>query len=395
MGKEIKILILLLVIVIVSIFYSSKNDREKLNWFESYYQDHKIPFGTYVLFNELENLYQDSEIETVNDPPYEFMNKNQDKGLYIFINENIAPDEKEILKMKEFVSKGNDIFISSHSILFDTLGFETRFFVSSKFDDTCVFSLSNTSLAGENFWFDRPASYSVLKKIDTLNSVVLGESSFRQNLKTLSGINFVKFKYGKGNFYFHTVPEVFTNYFILDSLNFKYTLGILSHLGQPENIYWDSYYKNGKNKNISAFSYVLNKDSLRWAFYFLLFGVLVFVFFESKRKQRIIPVIEAVKNQTLEFARTVSDMYYDKSNHKKILEMRNKYFLDYIRHQLHVETDSMDEEFFQIVSERSGNPVDKTITLFRKLEELNSKKMVTKQELIEADKLIDNYKSKL
>jgi hypothetical protein len=119
------------------------------------------------------------------------------------------------------------------------------------------------------------------------------------------------------------------------------------------------------------------------------------VFFESKRRQRIIPVIEAVKNQTLEFARTVSDMYYDKSNHKKILEMRNKYFLDYIRHQLHVETDSMDEEFFQIVSERSGNPVNKTITLFGKLEELNAKKMVTKQELIEIDKLIDNYKSKL
>ena len=57
-------------------------------------------------------------------------------------------------------------------------------------------------------------------------------------------VNFLRIKYGEGNFFLNTVPLAFTNYHLLNSDNNEYVYKALSHL-PVQQTFWDDYYKDG------------------------------------------------------------------------------------------------------------------------------------------------------
>ena len=127
----------------------------------------------------------------------------------------------------------------------------------------------------------------------------------------------------------------------------------------------------------------------------MLIAALLFIIFEGKRKQRAIPVIEPLKNQTLAFVRTISGMYYEKQQHKEIAIKQNVLFLDYVRSVLRVPTDHLDEKTLKTIAARSNNDLDTTKTLFTYFKTLNTKTVVTKEELFKLHKLISDFKNKV
>jgi hypothetical protein len=54
--------------------------------------------------------------------------------------------------------------------------------------------------------------------------------------------------------------------------------------------------------SMSPMRFILNNPPLRYAWYLLLLGLLIFVLFNAKRKQRIVPVIEPLKNTSLDLS---------------------------------------------------------------------------------------------
>ncbi|HHH55200.1 MAG TPA: DUF4350 domain-containing protein [Bacteroidetes bacterium] len=396
MTKEVKIYIGILILVVAGIIFSNTNTKSKVNWFESYVKDHKIPYGTYILYNELSNLFPESKIQTVNISPYDFLEEKFPKknNLYILINKRIDIGNEEFEKMKEFVKEGNDILISSHSFLLDSFGFKTKYFTFPNFNDSISFNLSNSIFKDKKYYFDRDFTPDVFEKIDTPHTTVAGIFSYENKegevIKT--GINFVKYDFGEGSIYLHTMPEVFTNYNLIHSPNENYTSGLLSYFGKPTMIFWDSYYKNGRSKIQSPLHYIFNNQSLKWAYYFLLISILVFIIFEGKRKQKPIPVIYPEKSRTLEFTRTIANMYYEKSNHKKIALMKINYFFDYIRTHFLLETNNINEDFLKKLSSKSAIRHQKIEKLFVFIDNLKKKPVVTKEELTDLEKLINEIK---
>ncbi len=88
-------------------------------------------------------------------------------------------------------------------------------------------------------------------------------------------------------------------------------------------IIWDEYYRySHNNRNFSAFSYILGNDSLRLAFWLLLLLFLLIYLFESKRRQRQVPVITPLRNTSLDFVRTIGRLYYQRrDNHNLATKM--------------------------------------------------------------------------
>ena len=139
----------------------------------------------------------------------------------------------------------------------------------------------------------------------------------------------------------------------------------------------------------------LNTKEFKWAYYLVLIGALVYVIFEGKRKQRAIPVVVPLKNQTLAFTRTIADMYFENGEQKQITAHKIAYFLDYIRTRLHISTQTLDETFLNQLAIRSNNDPADVQKLFKLIEKLQGKTQIANTELEELNKKIEAFKAKV
>ncbi|HKJ06400.1 MAG TPA: DUF4350 domain-containing protein, partial [Flavobacteriaceae bacterium] len=312
-------------------------------------------------------------------------------------DEAINFGKPEFNTILNFVAEGNDVFISTHGVNIDTLQLKTEELINPNFEKKPIFKLRNKAFKGKEFSFDKPFYNTVFKEVDTLKTTVLGISGYlnKDNIRTAEGVNFIRYTYGKGKFYFHTFPEVFTNYNLLKENNYKHAAQILSYIDEDKPLLWDSYYKTGKSRISSPMHYLLSNKALKWAYYISLIGVLLYVIFGGKRKQRIIPVIKPLKNQTLAFTKTISNMYLEKSSHKEIAQHKINYLFHFIRTKLNVSTNKIDESFIKQIAKKSGKPLVEVKELFGAIKNINTKKRITNQELIHLNKLIENFKHNL
>jgi hypothetical protein len=128
----------------------------------------------------------------------------------------------------------------------------------------------------------------------------------------------------------------------------------LSYLKNQKSIIWDQYYTQDRAGSESPMRVFLNNIQLRWAFYIAFFTMVIFVLYEMKRRQRIIPVIEPLANTTVEFANVVGQVYYEQRNNSNIAQKKVAYFLEHIRATYNLHTNVFDEEFVTTLSQKSG-----------------------------------------
>lgn len=396
MDKVTKIYVGVFILLILGFIYIQSTKKKPINWFPSYVAKHKIPYGTYVLKEELPKLFPSTEIKNSYKPPFLYLKDSTVTGTYFFVDEAINFGKDEFYSLMNFVKRGNDVFIATHGINIDTLGFKTKRINNRNLEDKVFFKFKNRMFNNREFYFDKDFDNQVFTKIDTVNTTVLGITGYlnNKNKRTVEGVNFVKYKYGKGNFYFYTFPEVFTNYTILKSANTQQAANVLSYIRSDIPIIWDTYYKTGKTRITSPIHYLLSSKSLKYAYYVMLLGALFFVVFKGKRTQRSIPIITPLKNQTLAFTHTIANMYFEKEDHKNIAEQKINYFFDYIRATFHIETANINEEFYKKLASRSGNSIEFVEKIFLECENIHLKNTITNDELIALNKNIEKFKNK-
>ena len=395
MDKKTSIYLGALVVLFLGYLYLDSTKEEPVNWFPSYAAKHKIPYGTYVLSEQLQQIVPVSEIKTVNIPPYIYLEDSTRVGTYFFVNEKLSFDDAEFLRLLKFVERGNSVFMATHGVEIDTLNIKTKRLISNNFDEKVFFKLYNKVFKGKETTFNRELDNNVFTKIDTLNTTILGITGYvnESNERTEEGVNFIKITYGKGTFFISTFPEAFTNYAILNTQNQQYTANMLSYVRSDIPILWDAYYKNGKSSISSPMYYLLSSKYLKWAYYTALIGILFFIIFEGKRKQRYIPILTPLKNQTLAFTRTIATMYFEKQDHKSIAEYKINYLLAFVRTKLNIPTTTINEAFYNYVALRSGHSHTDVEKLFKFCEEIHLKNQVSAEDLMKLNKMIENFKN--
>jgi hypothetical protein len=395
LDRKTKIYIASFIVLILGFIYFKSTEKQEINWFPSYVSKHKIPYGTFVLDKQLPKLFPSTKIIKSYQPPFLYLKDTTLVGTYFFVDNAINFGKEEFERLIKFVSRGNDVFIATHGINIDTLGFKTKRIISKNFKEKVFFKFKNKAFKNKEFTFDRDFNNQVFTKIDTLNTTVLGITGYvnEENKRTEEGIDFIKFNYGKGHFYFYTFPEVFTNYAILKTENEQQAANVLSYIREDIPIIWDTYYKTGKSKITSPMHYLLSSKSLKYAYYVLLFGLLLFLIFEGKRKQRSIPIIIPLKNQSLAFTRTIATMYFENQDHKNIAEQKITYFLEYIRSSFNIQTDNLNSNFYKKLASRSNNTEEYVTKVFTKINQIHLKNTITEAELIALNKLIEKFKN--
>ncbi|MEQ9309899.1 MAG: hypothetical protein RLN90_10650 [Balneolaceae bacterium] len=365
-----------------------------INWAESYSATDKIPFGTYILNDLLPETFPNQEIVTNNAPIFESELNDEIKN-WVFINESFSLDEFETEILNENVDLGDIAFISARQIsgaFADSLNLSIE--NSFPYIDPQATSLdslvtnsvnfTNTRIRKEGGWkFPRTLTESYFTSFDTSRTTILGFNAKNQ-------VNFIKVDHGHGYYLIHSNPFLFTNYFLRDVDRYDYAFNALSYL-QNDMILWDEYYKAGRLSFSSPLQFVISNPNLKWAWFIGLFGMIAYLIFNGRRKQRIIPVIKVPINSSIDFAQTIANLYLNNGTHKEILDKKILFLFEYIRTNLNIQTDNLDESTLSNISSRSGIEMDEIDQLFMLINLLRSKQEISEKELKRITERIDRF----
>jgi hypothetical protein len=396
MDKIGKIYIVLIVILLVLFVFIEYTKPKEVSWFPSFDKNHTIPYGTKVLHEEMKFIFKD-RFEDVLKPPYSFLNKNDVKGTYFFVNETIAFGKEEMNTLLNWVAEGNQLFVASSSYdkeFLDTLGLGRDYLAHYEtLKPSYELSLSNEALKNKkSAVFDRSVSVYFFTDKDSVSTNATRVGEIKLKGKTKAYVNVIEQSFGKGQIILSLFPQSFTNYFMLSSTNHEYVSGLLSYLSKSDKVFFDNYYKTGATFYSSPMYVFLTNNSLKWAYYVVLIAALFYIIFEGRRKQRSIPVITPLRNQTLDFVRTIANMYYEKKDHRDIAMYKINHFLAFVRRQQAMQLDEFNEFQLKAIAERNDKPYETTKKLFAYIKMLQNKQSVTKEELINLNRMIEDFK---
>lgn len=399
MSKAYKFTLALLVLLLVFLTWVEANEPQEINWSPSYSALDKIPLGTKVLYENLKE--QDLDLKEVRVPPFEFLEDTSSSGTYFFLNNSLNIDQNELKKIFTWVAKGNTVFFIAENFsdnLLDTLNLEMETLVPQKgISSRPLLNLSDPGLEQSSpYIFDRETYQNVFVVPDSLPKEVLGITQLKQGQKKITApkVNFLRDTIGKGTIYLHSTPKAFSNYFLLQDENVEYAERVLAYLPREQTLLWDQYYKTGKTFHTSPLFIILNNKALRWAYYFVIFASVLFIIFEGKRKQRSIPVVEPLRNQTMDFTRTIAGLYLEQQDYRAIASKKIALFLDYVRTHYRISTQQVNDAFFERVAGMSGNSTEDVKKLWQYMERLEKENSVSKNELLKLNEAILAFKKK-
>ncbi|HEX9512805.1 MAG TPA: DUF4350 domain-containing protein [Puia sp.] len=392
-----------LLLFLLPILSCNPGGSKKLNRRVTLWRKDKIPYGTFIAYENLPYLFPDAEVSINQVSPSELKspangNNSSDaeggdrKKAYVIITPRMLPDPSEINAIMSFVGEGNHVFISSFQFgdsLLHTLNVRPApALYNFQESDSLRLSIYNP-VSYDSLSFAYPgASYdNWVSSLDSQYATILGrDAKGRPDL--------VKFSYkGGGTLFLHFAPMAFTNFFLLHKQNKAYYDNALSYLPvSVKEVIWDEYFRYDRaNNNFSAFRYILSNPPLRWAFWLLLLLFLLIYLFESKRKQRMVPVVEGLRNNSLDFVKTIGRLYYQRrDNHDLALKM-SAHFLDHVRTRYNLPVTTPDQGFIERLSYKTGYPKESLQDLVTDIQRLQLEPSLTDEELLAFHRKIDTF----
>jgi hypothetical protein len=378
------------VLILIGYAYVDHKRPPVVSWDPTFSRYDRIPFGTYVLYDQLEHLF-DTAPTPHKGTIYDHLNNRQDTGeLYMIIAGAVntsKTDENELLR---HVAMGNTVFIAASELsqgLQDTLGCRvTSFNPEFQSGDSISLTLVNPA-------FGRQAGYRMMRntvngyfeEFDTARAVITGMNSRGQ-------VNFIRMQIGKGRLFLHAAPLAFSNFFILKEDNQQYVSHAMSLLPKrPTAVYWDDYYSIGRGGPTTPLRVILTRPPLRAAYFTALGAIILFMLFHSKRRQRVIPVIPQTRNTTMDFVDTVSQLYLSRHDHRDIALKQIGYFLDLVRSRYGIATGILDDDFVRRLAQRSGVNEVRVRELTGMIEDIRSATTLVEPELMRFSRSIDEF----
>ncbi|AIZ64474.1 hypothetical protein PK28_13765 [Hymenobacter sp. DG25B] len=386
---------------------------EPTNWKPTYQNRHKIPYGTYVLFDLLPDLFG-QRVSTVRQPianqllpslgKQEFSHPDtvlpvgapaarvlRTPANYLFVNHTFSLSRLDRDALLRYVARGNHAFIATENLddlLADTLRLQMvsisesvkrragRLATRQTNTDSTTLRLLNPAFAAHaRFRFPTAQANQYFKPDSACQATVLALNDHQQPV-------LVRVPYGRGSLFLSSTPAAFSNYFLLRPATAGFGFSALSYLpARP--IFWDEYQKQGPLGEQSLLRVVMSHEALRWAFYLLMASLLLFMIVEARRRQRVIPVLKPLPNTTLLFTRTVASLYRQGGNHERIAEKKINLFLEFLRNRFQeTSPDLNDEAFRERLTQKAGMPRPRIDELIRRIHFARTAPTVSDTELL-------------
>jgi len=367
-----------------------------MNWQRTYASKDKNPFGTNAIYQLLKPTYG-KQIVVNKNTLYNLPDTSiEQRKCLMIINGSIDLSKTDLKTLFHFMEMGNTIFIAADEFRgLDTFHIRTtprsyQFFTN--IDTLLKRSGADLKMKAKNkkdvYKYPNLCTDSYFTNYD---STKFSSCSVNQDSNSV----LIKATIGEGKLILMSMPDVFTNYFVVNHPNRPYDYSVLSYATQNTNgLIWDEYYKTFNVQSGSFFKLILDSDALYAAYILMLITLIIYMISDGRRRQRAIPVLEPVTNTTLEFVNVVSHVYFNSENHKFIADERVKYFYETIRKRFNVSTTEINELFMESISELSGYDTKLVRQLLMYCERLRKLETASEYDLIELNRQITNFNTK-
>ncbi|MDX1906702.1 MAG: DUF4350 domain-containing protein [Bacteroidia bacterium] len=390
-------------LAIALLWWVLQPDRQTHSWTETYEAEDREPYGGYIVRDLVEHWYTGATSEQVTTSPFDrLVYEVYENNLYILVNTDLSMlTDMDLRELREFAYMGNHVLLAARTLDEDQFpvinSVASEFFQPGDAEDTFTVELRDTLMLH-------------LPDIDPDIQVVLDQERLFMDADTgtvlmTAGDHVpvaVRFQLGAGTITLSSLPELFSNYYILQP-RYEHLLSALMPDTAVTHIYWDEYYKvrainrrmiqevQQESRRSGFFAYVWARPALRWAFWLCILLMAVYVLSEHRRRQRVIPVIPPVSNTSLAFAETIARLYLVRKEHRSIADKRIKTLLDFIRTQYYLRADTFHAAFFQALAAKSEVPLEDITLLFRQIELTRRSGLITESELIELNRHIEMF----
>jgi hypothetical protein len=352
----------------------------KFDWKETYDEDSDQPYGTQVVYELLRSYWPGYSFRKMEKSLLGELDTVAQPSNLVLIAQAFDYDTEEMAEVFRYAERGNTVFMSTKSVpsyLMQALRQDSCFaekdYQTYLYDSTATLNFYNSALHADVDWevtfYDRgmPSYFGSWSHMpwewfceSNAGYVPLGYSD--------QYVNFAFLPYGKGGFYLHTTPMAFANLHLLKSEKLAYAAKVFSHLPKG-GIIWDgghrideavSRLRNGE-RNLSAdrqiggspLKYILAQPALAWAWYLLLAGAVLYLIFRAKRRQRIVPVLEANTNTSLQFVGTIGKLFHQKGNARQVAIQKMRFLQAFVRERYNLPLRDWDDDYLEQLHQKS------------------------------------------
>lgn len=178
----------------------------------------------------------------------------------------------------------------------------------------------------------------------------------------------VRVPLGDGQLVLFAAPRLVTNYGLLHADSDRLLPGLLAYANASGPVVWATVEPPSPLDEGGPLSFVLGHPAFRPAWRTALVAVFLAMAFRLRRRQRVIPVVQKPKNETVRFARVVSRLYYLRGDHAQLARTLRRQFYAYARDTLGVAAPPGDERFVADVAARAASTPDAVNDLVRRLD---------------------------
>lgn len=368
--------------VLLSVFEFYK--KKDLDWRLSLSTYDEIPYGTKVNYQLLQKGKWEGKIKHLHQSFYEYSKTDSSDYALVFMNGYMNLDKESINSLLQHVERGHVAMLCATSFpyaLLDTLGIS----VNSKmaYDEDKRYELGDIIYTDTLYNAVESKYYSYFDWNDSIQNVsILGTFNDMPNL--------IEVNHGEGKLLMHISPKLFTNYYLVHQSVFPYVNKVFSYLPDTELI-WDDYLNNGSRKPNSELRYVLSSIPIRTAYYLLTIVAIIFMVFVWRRRQKVIPVLQAPQNASVGFMYTLTNLFLSNKNNGIIgrylvrnfkYQMTRKYLINWNKPEANI------AEQLKVKLNQSDEEVDKLLKLLNKSDNDNN---LSQNRLIEINKVIEKF----
>lgn len=352
--------ILLYSLLLTGSWSCTQDPKKETNWEVQYTMDSKDPYGFYLFGEILPGLFPGAKVHYIPSNAHIFTASSQrQKSVYVILAGSMAFSEEEMLQLDNWMYEGNDVVM-----------------ITNDWDSTLVNALS-LEVVDPGDYFSRDKA--LLQKTDTvLTRKADGQKGiytyqrryfniFNQYWKPDSSLshvteiawnaegkpNAVALQIGEGRLIMVTNFLACSNYFLLQQHNREYLSDIMGFVSTDiKNLY--IAVDQNKRSSRSDWDILWQHKATRAAIILSALGLLVYVLFGLKRRQKIIPEVAPLTNDAASFVETIAGLYYKTHDNKNLAQKMIQHFFEHVRSGYQLNTNTLDEAFVEKLSMRSG-----------------------------------------
>jgi hypothetical protein len=441
----IQIIALCLLLILTSNMQCSAS-KSSTNWSKTYVHKDKLPYGTFLCHEALMHVFPNAKLtETKNIFKYKkaYLEEPLEDStvLHFFSADEIDFTISEYKKLFTAISQGHNAVIIANELpyaLLQKFGLlqanNTQNFFASGMDSSVLtskkgiaykklqtFSNQNIGNTMDTFLFKNGTPVNQYFYTAEKFNEEVETKSYNENEEDYHGTNIDKsnplednhlnkkifsikeiawdkegnaqglmITLGKGHILLHCSLDMFSNYFLIQQKNSKYAENFFSFLPKTiQKIQYHEYLKrvvsnyDGDNETVkNPFGGLWKYKMWRNAILLALGGILLYVLFNHKRRQRYIPEQEKIVNTSVDFAETIGQLYYNKQDHKNICEKMIAHFLEKVRTNYNIVTNKLDEDFATLLAKKSGADTIDTIHLVQQMYIIKTHQYISEEELV-------------